>query len=79
MKNFLHQKEKYIIFIILYISYTNAQSDTFHEELILKPLPSGYIYAFFQFTTIWEASNSLHTRTSTFYIFTIEFIASIYL
>lgn len=61
MKNFLHQKEKYIIFIILYISYTNAQSDTFHEELILKPLPSGYIYAFFQFTTIWEASNSLHT------------------
>jgi phosphatidylinositol glycan class T len=28
--------------------------DFFDEELLLKPLPSGHIYAYFQFTTVWD-------------------------
>lgn len=28
--------------------------DEFHEELLLKQLPSGHVYAHFQFTTLWE-------------------------
>lgn len=28
--------------------------DTFDEELLLKPLPSGHINSFFQFSTSWE-------------------------
>jgi Gpi16 subunit, GPI transamidase component. len=28
--------------------------DYFDEELLLKPLPSGHIYAYFQFTTVWD-------------------------
>ena len=30
--------------------------DAFHEELYLKHLPSGHIYAHFQFTTTWNTS-----------------------
>lgn len=28
--------------------------DSFAEELFLKPLPSGHINSFFQFSTSWE-------------------------
>lgn len=28
--------------------------DYFDEELLLKPLPSGHVYAYFQFTTLWD-------------------------
>jgi phosphatidylinositol glycan class T len=36
-------------------SVTSApQKDYFDEELLLKPLPSGHVYAYFQFTTIWD-------------------------
>lgn len=30
------------------------QKDYFDEELLLKPLPSGHVYAYFQFTTLWD-------------------------
>jgi phosphatidylinositol glycan class T len=33
------------------------QKDYFDEELLLKPLPSGHVYAYFQFTTIWEVES----------------------
>ncbi|KAJ4436092.1 hypothetical protein ANN_18719 [Periplaneta americana] len=40
------------------------QHDYFDEELLLKPLPSGHVYAYFQFTTLWdvqfEASSFQH-------------------
>lgn len=29
-------------------------NDVFNEELMLKPLPSGHVYANFQFTTVWQ-------------------------
>ncbi|XP_066599675.1 GPI transamidase component PIG-T [Prorops nasuta] len=35
--------------------------DYFDEELMLKPLASGHVYAYFQFTTIWENVNTLQT------------------
>jgi len=33
-----------------------SPEDVFHEELYLKNLPSGHIYAHFQFTTTWNTS-----------------------
>ncbi|XP_033221022.1 GPI transamidase component PIG-T [Belonocnema kinseyi] len=60
MRNFLYQKCS-VILMLLCISRGNTFSDTFDEELMLKPLPSGFIYAFFQFTTLWEAPNTLQT------------------
>jgi hypothetical protein len=30
------------------------QKDYFDEELLLKPLASGHVYAYFQFTTLWD-------------------------
>lgn len=37
--------------LILALNATN--SDEFHEELFIKPLPNGYINTYFQFTTEW--------------------------
>ena len=31
-----------------------SSKDYYDEELLLKPLPSGHIYAYFQFTTLWD-------------------------
>lgn len=67
MRNF-NTKKHCILLMIFCISYASALTDTYDEELMLKPLPSGYIYAFFQFTTLWEGSNTLRTRKSTFHI-----------
>jgi len=33
---------------------STQQKDYFDEELLLKPLPSGHVYAYFQFTTLWD-------------------------
>ena len=33
-----------------------SSNDAFHEELYLKHLPSGHVYAHFQFTTTWKTS-----------------------
>ncbi|XP_043466665.1 GPI transamidase component PIG-T [Leptopilina heterotoma] len=54
-------KKSCILLAIFCIFYASALTDTYDEELMLKPLPSGYIYAFFQFTTLWEGSNTLRT------------------
>lgn len=39
------------------ISSVCTNDDSFDEELFLKPLPSGHVYAYFQFTTIWKTKN----------------------
>ncbi|XP_024868411.1 GPI transamidase component PIG-T [Temnothorax curvispinosus] len=39
----------------------NAYNDFFDEELMLKPLSSNHVYAYFQFTTIWETVNHVET------------------
>ncbi|XP_076760887.1 phosphatidylinositol glycan anchor biosynthesis class T isoform X2 [Xylocopa sonorina] len=37
------------------------QNDFFDEELMLKPLPSNHVYAYFQFTTVWETTRNPNT------------------
>ncbi|KAI5704721.1 hypothetical protein M8J76_010520 [Diaphorina citri] len=34
--------------------------DSFHEELFIKPLLSGHIYSYFQFTTLWEIDGNFN-------------------
>lgn len=41
---------------------SNTYNDFFDEELMLKPLSSNHVYAYFQFTTIWETANRVETR-----------------
>ncbi|XP_055603246.1 GPI transamidase component PIG-T [Uranotaenia lowii] len=46
-------------------SLSSGFSDTFDEELLIKPLPDGFIYSYFQFTTRWELDRNdslLHTH-----------------
>ncbi|XP_069677490.1 GPI transamidase component PIG-T isoform X2 [Periplaneta americana] len=55
----------YSFLSLIYYSVTGApQHDYYDEELLLKPLPSGHVYAYFQFTTLWdvqfEASSFQH-------------------
>ncbi|KAK3742758.1 hypothetical protein QZH41_018969, partial [Actinostola sp. cb2023] len=43
------------LFIILCtFALSLASEDEFHEELLVKPLPTGQVYTYFQFTTIWD-------------------------
>ncbi|XP_046675490.1 LOW QUALITY PROTEIN: GPI transamidase component PIG-T-like [Homalodisca vitripennis] len=34
--------------------------DEFHEELMIKPLASGHVYSYFQFTTLWNKFHPHH-------------------
>lgn len=38
----------------LFWSFSLAVKDVFHEELLLRPLKTGHVYAHFQFTTVWD-------------------------
>lgn len=40
----------------------NPYNDFFDEELMLKPLSSNHIYAYFQFTTIWKTAKHIEAR-----------------
>ena len=42
------------VFCILSLSFSIAAKDVFHEELFLRPLKTGQVYAHFQFTTVWD-------------------------
>lgn len=41
------------ILVIATIKQSIQFQDEFHEELFLKPLPTGHINSFFQFSTEW--------------------------
>lgn len=46
------------IIIILFTAYFSLTAsspikDEYHEELFMKPL-GGYVYSYFQFSTLWE-------------------------
>lgn len=43
----------YLIFLINIFKTCAINNDEYHEELFIKPL-DGFIYSYFQFTTIWE-------------------------
>uniref|UniRef100_A0A1B0CXB3 Gpi transamidase complex n=1 Tax=Lutzomyia longipalpis TaxID=7200 RepID=A0A1B0CXB3_LUTLO len=58
-----------LLFLISFLLSVNVISceyrDNFHEELFIKPLPSGHVNTFFQFTTKWQYSekeNLHHTH-----------------
>ena len=35
-------------------SVSDDTEETFAEELFIKPLPTGHLYSYFQFTTLWN-------------------------
>lgn len=45
-----------LLFAVIIFTIINKSAqfqDEFHEELFLKPLPTGHINSFFQFSTEW--------------------------
>lgn len=42
-----------VVIIFAIINQSIQFQDEFHEELFLKPLPTGHINSFFQFSTEW--------------------------
>ena len=58
----MHFKIPLLSFIfITFIKRVSPQNDFFDEELMLKPLPSNHVYAYFQFTTVWETTKDKTT------------------
>ncbi|KAJ6637247.1 GPI transamidase component PIG-T [Pseudolycoriella hygida] len=51
-----------VVIIFVIISESSQFQDEFHEELFLKPLPTGHINSYFQFSTEWTLNrgDSLH-------------------
>lgn len=43
-------------FFLIVLCVGAENEDEFNEELFLKPLPTGHLYAHFQFTTSWNIS-----------------------
>ncbi|XP_023225177.1 GPI transamidase component PIG-T-like [Centruroides sculpturatus] len=42
------------VFLTIIGTCSAIESDIFSEELIIKPLPSGHVYAYFQFPIRWN-------------------------
>lgn len=57
----LDLKFLFVLSIKVYLVRSVMSSDRFHEELYLKPLPSGHVYSYFQFTTVWNTSFEFNT------------------
>lgn len=51
----------FVISINVCLVRSLISNDIFHEELYMKPLPSGHVYSYFQFTTIWNTSFEINT------------------
>ncbi|RWS21642.1 GPI transamidase component PIG-T-like protein, partial [Leptotrombidium deliense] len=45
-----------ILFFWSLIFVANANSDVYKERLLIKPLPEGQVYAYFEFTTLLNTS-----------------------
>ncbi|XP_076676774.1 phosphatidylinositol glycan anchor biosynthesis class T isoform X1 [Andrena cerasifolii] len=47
-----------LLFFVLVsaVKFVSPHNDFFDEELMLKSLPSNHVYAYFQFTTVWETA-----------------------
>ncbi|XP_076620311.1 phosphatidylinositol glycan anchor biosynthesis class T isoform X2 [Colletes latitarsis] len=58
----MYSKSPLLLFIFIgIIKFVSPYNDFFDEELMLKPLPSSHVYAYFQFTTVWETSKEAKT------------------
>lgn len=53
---------------ILFLSYDKSlqYKDNYNEELLIKQLPTGHIYSYFQFTTKWHLVDSDSCKWFTF-------------
>uniref|UniRef100_A0A8C5DAX6 GPI transamidase component PIG-T n=1 Tax=Gouania willdenowi TaxID=441366 RepID=A0A8C5DAX6_GOUWI len=49
--------------------HPHTNTDSFQEELVVRPLHSGDIYASFQFRTVWEADFSRGNKVSHYQLF----------
>ena len=47
----------------------NASSESFNEELLIKPLPTGHVYSFFQFITKWDVDPEETQREPAIFLF----------
>lgn len=54
-----------LLILQLFFSFSSVLSlnnrDEFHEELLVKPLASGHVYSYFQFTTLWRKPQNQNT------------------
>ncbi|XP_031832709.1 phosphatidylinositol glycan anchor biosynthesis class T [Nomia melanderi] len=58
----MHLYTPLLLFVLLnIIKIVSPHNDFFDEELMLKPLSSNHVYAYFQFTTVWEAPKESKT------------------
>lgn len=62
---------KLILFLAHYfvVVLSHEASDKFHEELLIKPLASGHVYTYFQFTTLWQKQ---HHQNACKYSFSLQ-------
>ena len=51
-------------FLIVLFKCADGSEETFSEELFIKPLPTGHVYSYFQFTTKWDVNPEETKRTS---------------
>lgn len=50
-------RSSWLLFVLVSaVKFVSPQNDFFDEELMLKSLPSNHVYAYFQFTTVWETA-----------------------
>ncbi|XP_043600015.1 GPI transamidase component PIG-T isoform X1 [Bombus pyrosoma] len=57
----MHFKIPSFFILVTLMKCVYPQNDFFDEELMLKPLPSNHVYAYFQFTTVWETTKDITT------------------
>lgn len=57
----MHFKIPSFFILVTLMKCVSPQNDFFDEELMLKPLPSNHVYAYFQFTTVWETTKDITT------------------
>ncbi|XP_031563607.1 GPI transamidase component PIG-T-like [Actinia tenebrosa] len=62
-----------ILVFFYFSSFSFASKDEFHEELLIKPLPTGHVYTYFQFTTLWDVDIKDHEAFSHFNLFPRSF------
>ncbi|KAL0273720.1 UNVERIFIED_CONTAM: hypothetical protein PYX00_006333 [Menopon gallinae] len=53
----VERSQQYFILLFLFFFKVIYCKDTFREELYIKPLPNKHVYAYFQFTTIWDVDS----------------------
>lgn len=52
------KKLLFLLILITQILNSSQNNDNFNEELFIKPLQSGHVNTYFQFTTKWDLEKS---------------------